>query len=212
MGRKRNNQAIPDEPTDSLVRKYINEFVGNSRFMIGDGAILSLVKLFPENSTFHEVLAKVCVINDLYATGITATYDMANHIVVLEVDQALSLAGADIVDKIAWVSIGGKKRHNYSFASKYCAWHRPEHYPMFDDYVRQIFLAYRDKDNFATFEDADLRQYPLFKQIVNAFQSQYRLSGYSYRELDYFLWGYGKKLFPKQYKKITEQVAPPDRR
>lgn len=100
-------------------------------------------------------------------------------------------------------------RHNYSFATEYCAWHRPEHYPMFDDFVRRMLVAYRDKDNFATFEDDDLRHYPQFKRVFIAFQNHYGLTGYSFRELDHFLWGYGKVLFPRQYKRNTEQLATP---
>jgi len=56
-------------------------------------------------------------------------------------------------------------------------------------------LAYRDKDKFSKFAEADLRQYPKFKVIVISFRQYYGLTGFSFRELDHFLWGYGKELF-----------------
>lgn len=93
----------PDAPTHDLVSKYIDAFIDNARFLSGDGAILFLVSLFPKNTAFPAVLAKVCIINDLYATGIAATYDMAEHIVTLDVDNALSLAETADVDRIAYL-------------------------------------------------------------------------------------------------------------
>lgn len=41
----------------------------------------------------------------------------------------------DLIEKIANVEIGGKRRRNYSFATKYCNFHRPNVYPIYDSLV-----------------------------------------------------------------------------
>lgn len=203
MSRKRKILPTPDAPTSDLVRSYINDYQRIERFMRGDDAIQCLVRQFPQSRTLYEVLAKVCVINNLYSTGIAATFEMAEHIIRKNVDDALTAGDIDVVDKISYLTIGGRTRHNYSFATKYCAWHQPEHYPIFDNFVRLMFIAYKDKDKFATFEGEGLRRYSEFKRVFCEFKNYYQLKEFSYRELDLFLWGYGKELFPPQYKKTT---------
>lgn len=49
------------------------------------------------------------------------------------------------------------------------------------------------------FKNADLKRYDSFKRIVSAFREHYGLQRFSFKELDKFLWLYGRKLYPKTY-------------
>lgn len=201
-------QHVPDEITEQLVQKYIDMFKSNESYKKGDKAIEELIIDFPENIEFYQVLAKVCVINDLYQTVIISTNTVAEHIVELNIDQGLRRGDLNIVNKIAEVKHNNKKRIHYSFATKYCAWHKPEYFPMYDRYVHKMLMAYfkKDKDRFCNidFKACQLREYPKFKDAIDKFKDVYNLRKYAYRELDYFLWEYGKELFDKNANKPKE--------
>jgi hypothetical protein len=199
--RTRKKLPIPDEPTVGLVREYIKQFNDSRRYKKADEAIIALIQLFPLNTQFNEVLAKVCVINDLYSTRIQGTFEMAEHIVSLNPDKDIQQGSTNIVDRIANLTISGTTRSNYSFATKYCSWHAIDLYPIYDKFVRKLIMAYKRKDNFYRFEANELRKYGKYKQIYNAFITHYNLNKFSLKEIDKFLWGYGKVLFPNQTRK-----------
>ncbi|OBB45434.1 hypothetical protein [Mycobacterium sp. 852002-51961_SCH5331710] len=71
---------------------------------------------------------------------ITGIVQVATHIVELDVDTRLSgdNMDANLVEEIARVTIRDKVRRNYSFATKYCAFHRPGLYPIYDSLVHDI--------------------------------------------------------------------------
>lgn len=58
------------------------------------------------------------------------------------------------IEEIATVEIRGKARRNYSYATKCCAFHRPDLYPIYDSLVVQVLntllnaLSVRDIDKY----------------------------------------------------------------
>ena len=190
------SKPSPMQPSAELVRRYTDKFYKSESDKNVEIAIGDFMRHLPANTELFAVLAKVCMINDLLVTRLFKPLAMAQHILSLKIDQPLLQGSAEIVDKIAHLTISDSTRCNFSFATKYCASHSPGNYPMFDKNVRRLLLAYRDKDKFSKFAEADLRQYPKFKVIVISFRQYYGLTGFSFRELDHFLWGYGKELFP----------------
>ncbi len=196
-------------PTNKLVETYNNKFNKSERYFIADQAIINLFEKFPENKKLEDILLKTTVINDLYSTNIYATFLMATHIQNLQIDDSLMAGNPTIVNKIAMGSGIGKSKNKkginfYSFATKYCNWHNKEAYPIYDGFVGKILLAYRRKDKFSKFKNADLRIYARFKQIVTDFQNRYSLTGHNLKEIDKFLWFYGKETFPPKNK--TKEV------
>lgn len=204
---KAKSHIVPEQPTEQLVTKYLEKFRSDERYFLADEAISQLVKQFPKNSDLNHVLLKVTVINDLYRTNIFATFRMAHHIHSLNIDPHLATGSTDVVDKIAAVSFSGKKRTVFSFASKYCSWHDQQNYPLYDGFVEKLLLAYRAKDKFVTFKNSDLRRYASYKRIVEGFRDYYTLGKFSFKELDKFLWLYGKSLYPKNYIHETRQQS-----
>ena len=49
------------------------------------------------------------------------------------------------------------------------------------------------------FKNADLKHYESFKNILCQFREYYGLQRFSFKELDKFLWLYGRELYPRTY-------------
>ena len=105
-----------------------------------------------------------------------------------------------LVNDIAAISIKGRPRNFYSFASKYCSHHKPDRYPIYDSYVEKMLTHYGAMDKFSGFDRAELKNYERFIRIIGEFRQYYGLADYSLREIDNFLWLAGKEWFPRRYK------------
>ena len=125
---------------------------------------------------------------------------MAKHILYLNIDSRLTGGGKALVNDIALVNTGSKKRNFYSFASKYCSHHQPEACPIYDSYVDKMLRYYRKVDKFSKFSNSDLKSYPKFIGVLEALREFYNVSTYTLRQLDVFLWLAGKEYLPKNYK------------
>lgn len=181
-------------PTNDLVHTYIQQF--DQVNTVVELALTKLFQLFPKNIAFEDVLLKVIALNDLYRTAILATYQVSEHIILLNIDPYIEEGKPEIVNLIARIQLGNKTRNNYSFATKYCAWHNPSAYPIYDSFVDQILWAYSKQDKFETFHRQDLWNYDLFKQIVDNFRTFYNLKEYEFKDIDKFLWLAGRTYFP----------------
>lgn len=200
-------------PTNDLVGIYIDKIKNDLRYSVSDKAIINLFKQFPKNKELEDILLKICVINDMYSTNILGTFRMAEHIKQLDIDNALDNAEPMVVHEIA-IGHGIKTRKGdrdinfYSFATKYCNWHNKVEYPIYDSFVHKILVAYRKRDSFSEFNDADLKDFPRFKQIITDFKNRYSLTKHGFREIDNFLWMYGKEVFPNNYKITSKNLKP----
>src|SRR3990172_2016078 len=93
---------------------------------------------YPSNQKLRDILIKATALNSLYNTNIYATVKLAKHILNKNIDAKLRDGSPELVDEIAHVEINGKLRNNYSFASKYCHWHQPEMYPIYDSTAKRV--------------------------------------------------------------------------
>jgi hypothetical protein len=191
-------------PTNNLLDEYIDKFKRDERYYIADQAIINLFEAFPENKCLEHILLKISVINDLYSTNILSTFNMAKHIQQLDIDGDLKKGEPHLVNKIsAGHGIVSKKNNKeinfYSFATKYCNWHNRDNYAIYDSFVRRVLMAYKLKDNFSDFVEADLKDYIKFKRIVLDFKLFFNLTAHDLKQIDKFLWIYGKEKFPANY-------------
>jgi hypothetical protein len=186
----------PEEPTPALVRQYVRSFDAGSAGL-ADRALTELFGAFPENRLYEHVLLKVVALNSLYNTYILNLAPVADHIWRHNIDPKLAQGAPELVNEIALTPHkDGKIRRNYSFATKYCAWHNPDAYPIFDSYVEKLIWEYQRFDKFSDFRRGDLtNNYPTYKYTLEAFRQRYRLMDFSFKDLDKFLWGYGKAYF-----------------
>ena len=205
LGTSNHNYALrqkminPETPTTDLIKRYIKKFNNDERYYLADQAIIKLFEAFPDNKKLEDILLKISVINDLYSTNIYGTFTMAKHIKRLEIDKKLKRGNPELVKDIATghgirTSRNNKEIKFYSFATKYCNWHNQEQYAIYDSFVEKILLAYRRKDNFSEFKNADLKKFKRFKSIIDDFVNFYGLNHHNLKEIDKFLWIYSKEL------------------
>jgi len=200
-----NNMNLLEKPTIELVDKYVNIFNISDRYFPADQAIENLFSAFPENKRIEDILLKISVLNDLYSTNILGTYKMARHVLSLNIDQDLKDGNPLIVNKIA-LGHGIRLNENnteinfFSFATKYCAWHNPQHFAIFDSFVEKVLFQYKKQDTFCDFRKSDLRSFDKFLKVINDFAKFYQIDSRSLKDIDKFLWMYGKEQFPTSYR------------
>jgi hypothetical protein len=179
-------------PTEKLVRNACKRF--NKDYAITEQALTDLFNQYPRNDNHAHVLLKVVALNTLYSTQILAVQDVAQHIYELRIDSALSKGLPEVVDKIAKCTISstGRVRFNYSFASKYCSWHRQEAYPIWDSrvekYLKALSRSYRPK--FLGTKPWLWDYYQEYVQMMTDFRMEYKLASFSFKDIDKFLWTY----------------------
>ena len=157
------------------------------------------IELCPKNNCIEDILIKCSALNDFYSTNIFKIYPVAKHILSLNIDKRLKAGDPPLVDEIARVDFNGEEKFFYSFASKYCSHHNPLEYPIYDSYVRKVLNYYKKADGFFSFGEEDLKNYPKFKEILIRFRDFYKLNRYNLKELDKYLWQFGKEHFPNKY-------------
>ncbi len=182
------SHAWPREPTREYVRTSLEKSEGRDVYYRADPAVRAVFNACKGNRDEGCVIAKVAVLNALYATRIMNIYPVVDRIIDLDIDGRLRAGEPTLVGDVGWVKLGKKKRMLLSFASKYCHWHEPERFQIFDSRVEAMLLAYRRRFGFAKFTNAELRDYPTFLRLIAEFQAFFGLNSFSRKQIDKFLW------------------------
>ena len=201
MAKTMNNSIRLERPSAALIEQYIEKYNADEKYSSIDSSLKMLFEKFPKNTSLDEVLLKATAVNSLYNTNIYDVFPVAKHIVALKVDDDLQKHIADVVQRIARLRTNKGEINFYSFATKYCSWHEPVAYPIYDSFVEKILVEYQKEFDFFSFSKSDLRDYPRFIEVLEKFLAAFGLSGVSLKELDKFLWFYAKELFPSQQTK-----------
>lgn len=156
-----------------------------------DSVLKCLFKNYCHNTCFQEVLLKVLAINTFYTTHISGAeiIPLTSHIVnIYNLDELLVAGDLSAYHKI---SITPKKINNaYVFASKYCHFHNPKKYPIFDSKSRKTLYMINKKENFVDeFPKEKLSDYKFYKDCVDTLIGAFNKK-YDYKKLDEFLWQY----------------------
>jgi len=190
----------PLQPNQHIVNSYLSKWKTLENYTLQEKSLTLLFHNYcPENNQLEKVLLKVSALNDFYSTNIFDTYTVAKHIINCNIDKDLKAGNESLVNKIAPVTINGKTRNFYSFASKYCSHHQSELYPIYDSYVDKMLMHFKKKDNYDSFKKQDLKDYQRFIAIIKNFQQHYNLQSFTLREIDIYLWLAGKEYFPNKY-------------
>src|SRR5258708_39086858 len=160
----------PQNPTSALVSQYVQEFDATARW---EKDLTDLFGRFPENVELDHILLKVSVLNAIYSTHIRDVFAVARHIQQRNIDPKLAQRAPELVNEIALTPI----RREYSFATKYCSFHVPDAYPIYDKFAGKLVCEYRQTDKFSEFFwDKDLKaDYVTFKRTIEAFRNYYGL-------------------------------------
>ena len=196
-----------DAPTPSIeqVEFYLSEWEKLEDYSAQERAIDLAFNEYKNNNSIENILIKCSILNDFYSTNIFKIYPVAKHILSLNIDERLKAGDPTLVNDIASVELKDKEKRFYSFATKYCSHHDQLNYPIYDYYVGKVLTYFKRTDRFFQFTEADLRSYPKFKNILIEFRKYYKLESYNLKELDKFLWQFGKKYFPKKQKTKKEK-------
>jgi hypothetical protein len=195
-------------PSVDLIKEECRLYDEDASNQLGDKALKELLEQFPQNTVASQVLLKVLALDRLYHTRILEIHleRFARHVAGLDIDSLLAQNSLDAVKRIYRCPELG--RDYYSFATKFCSWHRPETYPIFDSYAVECLWAYRKQDHFAKFLRQDLWYYDRFVAAVTAFRDFYKLDGLTFRQIDKFLWISGYRILQAIEKKKEASEVP----
>jgi hypothetical protein len=188
-------------PNAEIVRAACEEFERDNQTV--EQALRELFNQYRGNEDLRHVLLKVVTLNALYSAGVPVysrkipdVEDVARHIQrnAQSIDSALAAGSPEIVDCIARVTVTEKKdRIYFSFATKYCSWHNPASYPIYDYRVSKYICSLQKQAPFADQKlfAVDRWDYPTFLRVMTAFRDSYRLGPFTFKEIDKFLWSEG---------------------
>jgi len=179
-------------PTVELVEAECKAF--DLENWLAEEALGQLRAQFPLNTDIRHVLLKVLVLNKLYGTMIRdiEVETVAKHIVGLGIDPLLAQGSLQAVTLITDCP---NVRQYLSFASKFCSWHNPAAYPIYDGNVRECLSSYQKQDSFAQFRNKeDLYYYQKLFDAVLAFSSHYGLNSLTFKQLDKFMYRVGGQI------------------
>jgi hypothetical protein len=186
-------RATLEMPTPETVKAACARFDHDNQ--AAEHALTELFQQYPHNRDLRHVLLKVVAVNSLYHTCIYALDTVARHIHAHaeELDTALAAGSPHIVDKIAKVKVQGKVHNFFAFATKYCSWHQPDKFPIYDSRVDCYLWALQQQRPFApAFMHPHLWDYPKFHTIAVAFRDAHGLSAFTFKEIDKFLYLQGE--------------------
>ncbi len=182
-------------PTLKAIREAAADFENDIRTNIANAALTEAFIAWPHNTRVEHVLAKVVLLNRLYSTNVYDVHTLAHQIVNCRIDDRLTAGDPTIVEEIARVELRGKHRRFYSFATKYCFWHQPNEYHIYDSQVDTALWEYQKHNSFAVFKRQDIyTSYSSFVAVLTAFQAHFGIEQASHRDLDRFLWAMGQRL------------------
>ena len=193
-------QEIFTRPTPDNVRQAVAKFDTENRII--EGALRELLSQYPNNAAPTQVLLKATSINTLYSTQIRlysetipTILEVAEHIVNLCIDSDLERGEPDVVSRLATIEVASKRpRFYYSFATKYCSWHNPKAYPIFDSRVYTYLCHLVNEHCLDRFVQNDCWIYPRFREIVDEFRNRNGLERFTFKDIDKFLYIQGSLL------------------
>src|ERR1700678_3131168 len=182
-------------PTPSIesVRTECDAFDREPSTHLAEDALRQLRECFPRNHDPAHVILKVIALNRLYRARVLDKHIemVACGIAEQRIDPLLVEGSPKAVELIIGCC---SERRYYSFATKFCSWHNPDAYVIYDGNVNECLWRYRKRDNFSRFQRGDLYDYSKLSGIIAAFKGHYELHSFTSKEIDKFLWRIGELL------------------
>ena len=175
-------------PSVNLVNEYLERWnrEQEDNFVLKERSLKKLFgKTYPTNANMDDVLIKVSSLDNMYNTMISSPHIVlvANRIFKLNIDQRLANRDLYLVNDIA---DNEETKEYYSFAAKYCSFHSPDYYPMYDSHVNCMLWHF--KDEFCDFQRNKLKCYPKFHEVLMKFIEHYQLEQFDLKQIDHYLW------------------------
>lgn len=174
-----------------------------------DAIIKGYIDANKANRDLHTIAIKVVLINSLYYAGVLAPLKMAIHIKELAykkgLDDLISKGNPEAVDLISNIRVTEKKTIKcLSFATKYCHFHNPTAYPMFDIYVYNLIKKINGREEKLAVKNTNLKNYSdFYKAVVNLIEKANFEKDFN--KIDKYLWLCGQKI-SKDWSKLSREV------
>lgn len=189
--------------TSATVRKYIDSF--DKEQEVPEEALNYVFSSYKSSQNQAEILCKVIMLNHIYSAGLNSNratdFTKKHHVDVYLMAEKLAEKSDEINRLIfdeasnPWEAVNyimGLFSDNYcsvySFVTKYCNWHNPQKFPIADNYSKGVLYYYFDK----TYPRESFNDYEMFCKIYKEFQECECVKDLSIKEIDKFLWKYGK--------------------
>ncbi|HEX8711869.1 MAG TPA: hypothetical protein VF730_08350 [Terracidiphilus sp.] len=202
-------EATLSVPDAQLVREACERFDRENE--VSEKALAELFAAYPTNDDASHVLLKVVALNSLYSTRILAVLKLAMLIAGqgAKIDAALAAGSTDAVEAIAG---GGQTDLTfYSFATKYCNWHKPDSYPIYDSRVDKYLWSLKKQGLLHAeklVERGDMWSYSSFREVMAAFREEFGLGAFSFKEIDKFVWSQSEAIWAVAEEAREETVTP----
>jgi len=185
------------EPSVEGIKKLVGVVEDDQKVSTQEQALTHLfTKTYPNNDDILEITIKVSALNTLYSTQLHKyLFPVVNHLKNLSIDERLKNGDITLIDDIIQTPLeDGKIYRCYSFATKYCSFHRPDAYPIYDSYVDRVLVYLQARDKFAGDMVIDNKNYLSYVQAIKKFQAHYQLNNFSLKQIDKYLWQLGYEL------------------
>ncbi len=190
-------------PTKKSITHYLQFWETDEGLTMSESIVHQAFNRYaPTNIDLANVYMKTILLNKLYSTQVIDVFSLAKHIHEhQELDSLMCEGNVKALDVFNSVPLGrSKKMYNlYSFGSKYCSFHNPSAYPLYDKYVHALLCKINELENFSDFKSKDLdeKNYQRYKEILISFMDKFRIDKeeFAYKKLDKYLWQLGKDLF-----------------
>lgn len=179
---------IPNITNIQAAKNIYNKVAGWKKI---DTLLYDTFKKYPDNNDHDTVVFKSELIDSLYNCSLMMDKTaVGDHIVKLNLDLRNNPV-LENIDQIADHKITPKtKRIGWVFSSKYCHFHIPEKYPIYDSFARRSMKILTGKTH-RYFEDFSNFTKELDKMIAD-------IPGkISYKNMDIYLYLFGQWKYPK---------------
>ena len=189
--KSKSNTELPI-PTPELIELYNEKWKKLDKYPEQEEILTDLFSN-KNNSDFKLVLTKTIFLNEFYSTYLDDVVRMANRIIDLKIDKKLNDNDISLVDDIAHTP--SEMKNAYSFASKYCSWHKPNTYPILDSYAKGILYKMNKEFGFMPqFTRQKISSsYPFYCNVYENFIQYFNLQNFTLKQIDRFLWLFGKE-------------------
>ncbi len=191
-------KTIDTRPSETSVSTRLVGVKDDPIVQLQDSALSELFRItYPDNTDINHIVIKASALNTLYSTQMRKKYffPVVEQIKRLNIDDRLQEGDLTIIDDmIATPLENGKFYRCYSFATKYCSFHKPDTFPIYDSYVDQALVQLQLQDNFSKISVLNNRDYVSYCKALSDFKLFYGLEKFSMKEIDKYLWHVGFSL------------------
>lgn len=187
--------------SNELIEQKSEEY--KKKYSLIDKALFELFESMNQNTSLEEILIKVTALNSLYSTNISGykNLEMISKIIYesRNMDELIDAGDKEAVNIIGQTREG--MNNAFVFASKYCSFHQPEKFLIFDSYswfalrtiCGELGIDHKLKSN----PTMDFDAYNKYCKCVDNIINEYGLI-HDYKKIDEFLWMKGKTLLMNQ--------------